>query len=59
VVVLVASALKLLGASNQLVLGISMLIAGTTIATNLLQRDRQGTRVESPAAPSLEAPPAE
>lgn len=55
VVVLIASALKLVGASNQLVLGVCALVVALMAATTLLQR----TRVETPAAPRLEAPPAE
>jgi uncharacterized protein len=59
VVVLVASAMKLLGASNQLVLCVSALVVAMTAGMSLLRREGPSARVESPAAPRLEAPPAE
>jgi uncharacterized membrane protein YfcA len=58
VVVLVASALKLLGASNGLVLVAALTMAGVTIAANLIRRDVRPEHAEAPS-PQLEAPPAE
>jgi len=51
VVVLVASALKLLGASNQFVICTCALVVAVSVSVALLRR--------SSAATSLEAPPAE
>lgn len=52
VVVLIASALKLLGASNQFVMGASALVAAATIAVAVVRREPAATPVEA-------SPPAE
>lgn len=58
VVVLVASAMKLLGASNQLVLCVCALMVGAALASSLLRRN--GVSEDATASPApLEAPPAE
>lgn len=58
VVVLVASALKLLGASNQLVLVVCTLLMGVLVVIGLMKRDVIAERSDVTASP-LEAPPAE
>jgi uncharacterized membrane protein YfcA len=61
VVVLVASALKLLGASNPLVLGVSLLLIAGAVASHVLRRSEapHAAAPASPAPSQLEAPPAE
>lgn len=58
VVVLVASAMKLLGATNGFVVGVALAMAGATIAASVFRRDARPEHAAVPS-PRLEAPPAE